>query len=857
MLSLLQILSGRYLRRRWSRAALVTLSIALGVATLAATRSLNQSMTDAAHAAVSPLAGAADLLVTNGDAGVPRDLVRRLRAADVPGLRDVRPLLLGHVLLPDWGKRTALLVGLELNPGDSSAGNPLGIEVETDRRPLRHLVPLGYPAFVGSQLAGEAPDLWDFPVRAAGRTRTLSRMGVVHARGPAAALGGSVVYLRLDDAAGVLHRKDLVTRIDLALAPGADRGRVEERVRAIVGEQAEVRTPGDERRSVDELMAGIKLAFALGGVCALVVGLFLVYNALSVSVAERRHDIGILRSVGATRGQVAFLFTAEGGLLGLIGSLAGVPAGWGLAYLALGPLRLQETVGDLYVPLQTGSLPPLGWDTMARAVGSGVATALLAALVPALRAAGEEPADAVRRTPPRVPAAARLAHVLGCALLVAGGLAGVELRHRLPPRAGTYGGVVLILLGLLLATPLLAAAAARALQPAARAVLGIAARLAADNLARSPGRTGLVVGALAAGVALLVQTAGVTVSSERAILSWIDRLVACDLVVSSFNPATSSQSQPMSDDVGRRLETLPAVRKAVPVRFRYVDFGKTKVYLVAVDAAAFHDLGQHVEPVPGLELYPRLREPGAVIVSENFALLHHVRPGDRIALRGPHGPVSAAVIGTMLDYSWGQGTVIMDRQQYRRQFEDELVDVYDVYLRPGGGGSAEAVRDTIARRWGAQESLVVLTRDELRQKIREAIRTIYGVGYAQETIVVLVAALGVVTALSISVLQQRRQIGLLRAVGASRFQVLRGVLAEAAQLGAVGTAIGLVFGIPLEWYALRVVLLDEVGFTFPVCVPWRETGVVVVLTLLIATLAGLLPALRAVRMRIADAIAYE
>jgi putative ABC transport system permease protein len=891
MLSLQRTLSGRYLRRRWSRAVLLTLSIALGVAALVATVTLNRSMTGAAHAAVSPLAAGADLLVTNGDVGVPRELVQELKKADIPGLQEVRPLVISRVLLPDLGNRPALLVGLDLEGARAAGGNPWGVETEASNRPLLSGLPRGFPIYVGDQLAADAPDRWDYQVRASGRTRTLSRFGIVHAHGAAASLGGNVLYVpSVAVAADVAGRPDLVTRIDLTVQPGADRGRVQQLAHEVAGDRAEVRTPEAEREATDELMAGIKLAFDLGGVCALVVGLFLVYNALSVSVAERRHDIGILRSVGATRGQVASLFAGEASFLGLVGSLLGVPCGWGLAYLALGPLQLQQTLGDLYVPLETGSLPPLGLDTVLAALGAGVTTALLAALLPALQAAGEEPADAVRRAPLRSRLAAHLLHAAGCGLLVAAGLASMSLRGALPPRVGTYGGVVLLLVGMLAATPLLAKVAAHLVQPVARLVLGIASRLAADNLARSPGRTGLVIGALAAGVALLIQTAGVTTSSEQAILSWLDRSIACDLIVSSFNPATSSLSQPMNENVGQLLESLPEVQKAVPVRFQYVDFRGTKVYLVALDAAAFFDPELHHAPVPGMELFPRLREPGTVIVSENFARLYHVRPGDAIALRGPRGPVQARVIGTMLDYSWGRGTVIMDRRFYRGQFGDDLVDVFDVYLRPeadqarrqaaaalaaapqtafpaalpwglvargGPGQSADAVRETIARRWGAQEGLIVLTRDELRDKIREAIRRIYAIGYAQEVIVVLVAVLGVVMALSISVLQQRRQIGLLRAVGASRFQVLRTVLAEALLMAAVGTVIGLLFGIPLEWSALQVISLEEVGFTFPVCIPWTETAVVVGLTLGLATLAGLLPALRAVRMRIADAIAYE
>jgi putative ABC transport system permease protein len=199
----------------------------------------------------------------------------------------------------------------------------------------------------------------------------------------------------------------------------------------------------------------------------------------------------------------------------------------------------------------------------------------------------------------------------------------------------------------------------------------------------------------------------------------------------------------------------------------------------------------------------------------------------------------------------------MDRAQYKEHFHDELVDLYHVYVRSPETDSPETVSEGIRRRWGLQESLFVQTRDELRSYVRQMVRRLYAVGYAQELVVMLVAALGVVTALLISILQRRRELGLLRAVGASRFQVLRSVLAEAVLMGIIGSALGLAFGIPLEWYAMQVVFLDEAGFTFPLRIPWQQIGGVIGLALLLALTAGLIPAVHAVRLRIADAIAHE
>jgi putative ABC transport system permease protein len=152
---------------------------------------------------------------------------------------------------------------------------------------------------------------------------------------------------------------------------------------------------------------------------------------------------------------------------------------------------------------------------------------------------------------------------------------------------------------------------------------------------------------------------------------------------------------------------------------------------------------------------------------------------------------------------------------------------------------------------------MVLTRAEVRQEIVDMIRRLYSIAYAQQVVVIVVAGLGVVMALLISVLQRRRELGLLRAVGASQFQVVRSILAEAALLGLIGAAIGVLVGIPLEWYAVRVLLFEETGFMFPVSIPWLAAAQIVAAVMAVAIAAGMFPALRAMRLRITEAIAYE
>jgi putative ABC transport system permease protein len=167
------------------------------------------------------------------------------------------------------------------------------------------------------------------------------------------------------------------------------------------------------------------------------------------------------------------------------------------------------------------------------------------------------------------------------------------------------------------------------------------------------------------------------------------------------------------------------------------------------------------------------------------------------------------------------------------------------------------VQRAVQKGWGEKEAVVVANRPEVHREVRNTLRRVYSLAYAQQTVIGLVALLGVVSALFISVLQRQRELGLLRAVGASRAQVLRSVLAEAVLMGVIGALVGFGIGLLLEWYVLDVLLLDEAGFTFPLRVPWLEAGVVAALSVALATLAGLWPAYHATRLRIPEAIAYE
>ncbi len=321
----------------------------------------------------------------------------------------------------------------------------------------------------------------------------------------------------------------------------------------------------------------------------------------------------------------------------------------------------------------------------------------------------------------------------------------------------------------LVAMPLLAGVVGRLVQPFFRFFLGLEGRLAADNLVRSPGRTGLVVAALAATGGLLLQTAGFTHSTEHALNDWLDHNIAADLFVTAGSGISKAGfALPMDVRVGDellpgpgRVPPVEGVDAVLPVRFHYFAYHDQFVYLVAVGAegaAGDRALGG------ALRAYPRFRQPFTCVVSENFAALHHVAVGDKLTVPGRTTPtIDLEVIGTLLDYSYNRGTILVDYAWYSEEFADDQVDVFDVYLKPGVDARQVQAELTKPGGWARKQAVFVERRDELRDAVNSQLERIYHLAYAQEFVVGLVALLGVVGALFISVLQRRRELGLLRA----------------------------------------------------------------------------------------------
>lgn len=885
MFSLYRTLSLRYLSRRWFRAALVVASIMLGVATLVATQALSETMSKATLAAGNPMAGTIDfIVVASGDSHFKRALAKEIEK--VPGVKSVQPRIFGQAKrLVGNEKRPVMIMGIDLtsnNQTPDELADNFEISPDADTVKISYGVLATFaqlPAIVGAELQAEL-DKEELPLPNFGwlkgvrylriekgqATHNVFSIASIKLKPSAdkdvyAAFTGHVVILDLDNAATIVGLpRGSVRRIDVALTPGVDPKKARKAIEQVVAGQAAVRTMAEHNQSLQSAMVGMKTGFSMCGVAALIVGMFLVYNSLSVSVAERRHEIGILLALGATRDQVWRLFAGEAFFLGTIGAALGIPLGMAFAYIGLRPM--QDAIGDIFQSMNLKQIE-LTRELIALAFAVGILSAVIASLVPAIQAAYDKPADAVRRVPKEPPVSHVVAHIVATSALIVSGVGMIFVRDLLPLRWGTYGGLSLVMIGALLSAPLLAQLAARGLMPISRRFFPIEWRIAADNLIRAPGRTGMVIAALAAGVCLIVETTGIIHSNRQAIRNWLDQAMVSDVIITSGSPVGSGgQNEPMHESLRDELKKIPGVEDAIPSRQIWtLNYKDKNVALNTIMPELAYPLEKKRGKTANLDMHQFLMTPRAsgdpvpIVVSANFAALFHVHKGDTITLPSPKGEVKLRVMATVTDYTWNLGTILMNRHDYIEHWQDSSVTFFEVYLKPGVDPNDASTE--IAAKLGAQYDLHPLTQTELKERIDGMIERLYGIAIGQEIVVVLVAALGVVTALLISVLQRKREMGLLRAIGASRAQVVYLVLAEACLMGIFGSVLGVLFAIPLEWYALQIVFLEESGFVFPVYLPLGESALIAGSALLIATLAGVGPALYAVRERIPDAIAYE
>jgi len=847
---LLRLLSWPYLRKHRLRWALTLAGIALGVAVLVAMRVANRTVLAGFQKTVDGIAGKTQLQVHAGDFGFPEEVLERVQA--VPEVQAAAPVIEAALDtgLPGQGRLLVLAVDMtgdrslrdyDLESGeDAVVDDPLVFLAQPDSLIITREFAARNHLGPGSRVPlGTTQGIKWFTVR-----------GIMRSGGLSQAFGGNLAIMDIYAAQFVLGRGRRFDRVDVRLKPGVSLAEGQAALKRRLGPGFEVEPPAARGRHLEAVLRSFSITLNLTSLFAMLVGIFIIYNSFAIAVTQRRAEIGVLRALGATRGQIRAMFLTESAAAGALGSLIGAAAGLGMARLIaryIGRLSA-EAYGVADSAEQVSPEPSL----LALAVALGITISMIAAWIPAANAARVDPVQALQKGKYQVLSVGenRLRRRLAWAAAVFA--AGCLIWGR--SLWVFYTGYVLFVLAVLLLAPTLALWLARMLRPVLAWIRPVEGALAADSLIQAPRRTSATVSALMLSLSMVIGFGGVARSIYVSLTEWVDTALNPDLFVTP-NAELANRTYVVSEEVGRAIEKLPGVREVQLVRSARIPYRGTPVLLVAVEA---RKLARTVRPRmlegDARQMYARVAAGQGAIVSDSFAELRGLHVGDVVELPAPGGILRLPIAGITRDYSDQQGSVLIDRTLYRHWWQDDSVNVIRVYLREGA--SLEEVKRRILERCAGQR-LFVLTNAEVRRYILRLTDQWFGMTYNQIAVAILVAVLGIVNTLTVSITDRRRELGVLQAVGGLRNQVRHTIWMEAVAIGVIGLVLGAAVGAASLYYSLEMTRLDVAGLRLDYVFPAPMVLWLAPLILGAALVAALWPGEAAVRGSLVEALEYE
>ncbi len=843
------------LRHPWRSLATV-LGVGIGIAAVLTTLSVGANVEANVRSALQAAAGKADLLVTPGAGGraVFRygDALKRIEAVD--GVVAAYPVLNTRsepVREVESFKRSVIPgvdTGFQLSGRVTTVPDDLPARLAVGSLPSPGSDGVAIAAGFGRSRGIKVGDTVRFATQFGEQPLTVT--GLLDDRyGLASTNGGRVGIVAIQDLQALLRLDGRASHIEVLVRAGVPVEPVRQRLEASLaqGPDADALTvtyPAGSGNVASGIVDTLQSGLSVLAVTLLALGGFMAYNTFMASVVERTREYALLRTICMTRRDVRSLALIEAVALSLLGVLAGLLLGIGLAYLItrLNAINLGFEFRTLVIPVRSVAIASV----------VGVAVSLLA---------GSLPARSASRTPPL--AASRTAEDLAAprGILLGWALLGLGVILALLPWGGylalAASGVAmgLFFVGVSLAAPSLLAPAVRLATPVARLLLGAPGRLGGNFALRNAARNGVAIGTVVVGTGLIIGVGSMVAGINHAIAGWVDTTVVGDLFV------TSPVSFP--DDFEAQAQALPGVQVASGVGIRVVRFepqqgGRGRsIALILVDPARFDpDTGfGRFQYIPGQgnnrEGHAALAGGEEVLVANTMRDRYGVERGDTIRLRTSEGFRDFPVAGVVVDFTGGGETVVASIHDMPL-FGGGTPDLYVLTVQPGT--EPTAVRDELVTAFPDLHLDVTLNAD-YRRFILELTRRSFTTTNTLLLIAVLVAALGVANTLGMNLVSRSQEIAVLRTLGMTRRGVRWLIATEGVVVTVVGAVLGLAFGLLLA----RVIAAGAgalTGFVLTPVIPWPLVALALAAAPLVGLFASLLPARRAARLSPTQALGF-
>lgn len=892
----------RYFVRHPWQLLLAVLGVATGVAVVLGIDLAAVSAERSFLYATRTVAGAATHSLRGGPAGLDQELYRHLRV-DL-GITECAPALGGTVRYtrpegdttpqgtldqPAGGARFDLRL-LGIDPFAEAPLRPwLGLTSAETELPLNPLLTKPGAVLLSAPTAarlglGEGDQ---FELRVAGYMVAAELVGVLGVQDELVRRGlDQVVVTDIATAQEWLQRDTLraggsgrIDRIDLAVPQGEAGDTLLATVEAALPSGVELSLAKDREGALGDLTAAFRTNLEALSLLALVVGAFLIFNTLRFAVVQRRTTIGVLRALGATRGRIFRAILAEATTLGLVGTLLGLPLGIALASGLVG--FVAQTVNDFYFTVEVTGLE-IPFAALAKAGLLGLVSCIVAALVPARDATRLDPREVLQRS--ALELRTRRAFPMGYGVAAACGVLAalsfqVEklLGLKNPGEASSiwsaYGAMFFMLLGsAALATPLTAWLLTR-MRPLAARLLGTPGSLAVQSGVAGLSRTGIAVAALMLAVATTVGLGMMITSFRGSVTGWLEGALQADVFVSVPSSLSRRHEVALAPELVQELRSMPEVSGvtiqrharveatvlpgADPTSARPID----TVWVLAIDPGPSWSGTADWVAGDAAAAEAAIEGPEPMCwVTEPFAYRHGVGVGDSIRLQSPGGPVDLPIVAVARDYASEQGHVAVVRSKtWIPHWRDQAMSTLALDAAPGtDADTLLAAARRAATAGDTPQQLSINSSKGLLNASLEIFDRTFAVTGALRALCVLVAFLGIQAALLSLQLERRRELGLLRALGATPRQVAVLVLGQTGALGLCAGILSLPLGAGLGWLLAEHVNRRSFGWTLlDVSLPPAVLVEALLLAVGAALIAGAWPAWRLGRTEVASAMRTE
>jgi putative ABC transport system permease protein len=855
MLTALASVTWKQWRQHRLRTALTLLGITIGVAVTFAVRTANLTLISSLATTIEKLAGKSTLQIVAGEAGFPEEVWEIVR--DTPGVKLSAPVIevLAHTAFDD--EASLLIVG------EDTLGEQGLREFQFDESATELNDPLVYLAqpdsIIISRLFADKHQLKEgdkLPLYTSLGRKDFTVRGVFKPVGIGEVFGGQIAAMDVFSMQAVFNRGRNFDRIDLMNDPRVTIEELQTRLRERLKNHpaVEVERPAARGKGIENAISAMSLGMSIVSFIALLVGLFIIFNTFSISVNQRWKEIGILRALGVERGNVQRMFLLEAAIMGVIGALIGVFAGF---YLAAGATRVMgDIAASIYSYVATPAPPIFRWDFAITAFVIGVVASVVAAWLPARAASQLDPILALHNieTRQREAVLGRPRLITGAAMIVLGW----ALIAFAPPIYGLmvqFLYTIIITLGMILLLPKLSELTARALRPVMDRLFGSEGVLAVDAMIQAPRRTSATVGALMIGLMFAFSMAAYVRSYQLTVSNWMDRMINSDLFITSSEMARS-RTYHFSEELSRRVSAMSGVKKAESVRITFIPYAGDSIALVAIDMEGwFSRVRDVIEGADQDEAHQTVVSGDGILIARNMAIRFKLKVGDRFQVEAPTGIFDKQIAGIIEDYTSEKGAIFLDRKLYQQFWRDSAVDMIEINLMPGVDRAA--FKKELQRTVKGEHRAFIYTNAEYKQWVMDLIDGFFVLNYMQLAIAVLVAILGIINTLIISVSERKRELGVLRALGGLRSQVRKLILLEAVAISIIGVLTGALAGAFNTYFLSRTAAMMVGGWAIPFSYPLWPIVLTLPFAALLAIAAAWWPAQRAVNLSVVEAIGYE